>query len=342
VKPKAPCTSSIPIARRASVHPTTVSRALRDDPRIPFNTRRRIKKIARQLHYSVNPLVSSLAKRQRKSGIFRGVLAWIDNFPTQTGCQKILTFKEYFDGAQARASELGFRLEPFWLGEKELSSRRASSILRTRNVQGLLLAPQPHSYRPLTLQWEWFSVVTFGYSLTQPQFHMVTNHQYHTQIMGFRRLLALGYRRIGFVLSAEDNARSKYNYLAGFLIEENHVDLKDRVPPFMASEFTFEEFSKWYKKYKPEVVIAQNPSVYHWLRSLNLEVPRDVGYSALLRREDDILSGLFQRSEKIGRTATDFLVSFIEKNERGIPKHPLNLLCESRWLSGVTLRRLNE
>jgi DNA-binding LacI/PurR family transcriptional regulator len=343
VKPKVRYTSSIQVAKKAGVHPTTVSRALRNDPRIPLNTRQRIKKIARQLRYSVDPLASSLAKRQRKSGTYRGTLAWIDNFPTQNGSQKISAFREYFEGARARAAELGFGLEIFWVGDQRLSMRRVSSILRTRNIQGLLLSPQPHSYQPLTLQWDWFSVVTFGYSLKSPEFHMVTNHQYHTVILAFRRLLALGYRRIGFALSAEDNARTRYNFLAGFLVEQNHVLSKDRVPPYMVSEFTLKEFSKWYKKYKPEAVIGQNVVIVSWLQSLGQKLPQDAGYAALSLREYEVEeSGLSQQTEKVGRTATDFLVSLIERNERGIPRHPLNLLCESRWLPGTTVQRMNQ
>jgi DNA-binding LacI/PurR family transcriptional regulator len=342
VKPKAPCTSNVQVAKQAGVHATTVSRALRGDRQIPFSTRQRIKKIARQLGYSVDPLVSSLAKRQRKSGGFRGSLAWIDNFPTQNGSQKIDAFREYFEGAQARATELGFKLEPLWLGDKKLGSHRVSSVLRTRNIQGLLLAPQPHSYRPLPLQWEGFSIVTFGYSLTNPVFHMVTNHQYHTMISAFRHILSLGYRRIGFAMSLEDNIRTKYNQLAGFLVEEYHVAPKDRIPPFIVSEFTFEQFSKWYQKYEPKAVITQYFKIYDWLALLGVKIPQDIGFVDLSLRENEaFVSGLSQQNEKVGKTAVDFLVSLIERNERGIPKNPLNLLCESRWLPGMTLRRVN-
>jgi DNA-binding LacI/PurR family transcriptional regulator len=340
---KTRCTSNIQVAKHAGVHSTTVSRAMRNDPQIPISTRQRIKKIAQRLNYSVDPLVSSLAKRQRKSKVFRGILAWIDNFPTPNGSQKISAFKEYFEGAQGRAAELGFQLENVWIGGKRESAYRTSSVLRTRNIQGLLLAPQPHNYQPPNLQWEWFSVLTLGYSLRSPEFHVVTNHQYHTIIKVFRRLLALGYRRIGLVLSLEDHVRTKYNYLAGFLVEENHVLPKDQVPPYMPSAYTFEFFSKWYKKYKPEAIITQNVDTYQWLQALRIKVPQDVGLvGASLREQEKFASGVSQQNEKVGRAAADFLVSLIERNERGIPQHPLNLLCEGKWLLGQCVRRVNQ
>jgi LacI family transcriptional regulator len=330
------------VAKRAGVHVATVSRALLNDPRISLETRQRVKKVASQLRYSADPLVSSFTRRQRKKGVFRGTLAWIDNFPTLNGSQKIMAFKEYFEGAQERAAELGFKLENVWIGGKTESAYRISSVLRTRNVQGLLLAPQPHNYDPLNLQWEWFSVVTFGYSLKKPEFHMVTNHQYHTMIQAFRRVLSLGYRRIGFAMSLEDSRRTKFNGLAGFLIEEYHVKPEDRIPPLITSGLTFEQFSKWYKKYTPQVILTQDSEIYVWCNSLGLRIPEDIGYTGLsVRDNEQEISGLSQQNEKVGKTAIDFLASLIERNERGIPMHPLNLLCKSRWISGPSTRRVN-
>jgi DNA-binding LacI/PurR family transcriptional regulator len=331
------------VAKKAGVHVSTVSRALLNDPRISLKTSKKVKEVARQLRYSTDPLVSSFTKRQRKAGVFRGTLAWIDNFPTQDACQKIVAYKRYFDGAQERAAELGFKLENMWIGGKEERAYRTSSILRTRNIQGLLLAPQPHDYRPLNLQWDWFSVVTFGYTLKSPEFHMVTNHQYHTLISAFRHLLALGYRRIGFSMSLEDSMRTKHNSLAGFLVEEYHVDPKERIPPLMIPELTLEQFSKWYKKYKPEVIITQSVQIYYWCGSLGLKIPEDVGYTGVsLSDSQQHVSGLSQQNEKVGKTAVDFLVSLIERNERGIPPHPLSLLCHSRWLPGKTTQRVTQ
>ncbi len=48
------------VARSAGVHRTTVSLALRNHPRIPQATRDRVKQIANDLGYRINPLVSAL------------------------------------------------------------------------------------------------------------------------------------------------------------------------------------------------------------------------------------------------------------------------------------------
>ena len=55
------------IAERAGVSKNTVSLALRHDPQIPAETRARIEKIARELGYAKNPVVSQLMTELRKA-----------------------------------------------------------------------------------------------------------------------------------------------------------------------------------------------------------------------------------------------------------------------------------
>ena len=53
------------VADRAGVHRSTVALALRDHPRIPEATRVRIKAVADQLGYRVNPFVAALMQSRR-------------------------------------------------------------------------------------------------------------------------------------------------------------------------------------------------------------------------------------------------------------------------------------
>ena len=54
------------VADAAQVHRTTVSLALRRDPRIPTATRERVERHAAKLGYRANPLVSALMQLQRR------------------------------------------------------------------------------------------------------------------------------------------------------------------------------------------------------------------------------------------------------------------------------------
>ena len=55
------------IAKIAGVSINTVSRALNDKPEINEKTRRRIKRIARELNYTPNSIAASLASRKTKT-----------------------------------------------------------------------------------------------------------------------------------------------------------------------------------------------------------------------------------------------------------------------------------
>src|SRR4051794_8013672 len=88
VKPASPNRVTLrDIARKAGVHFSTVSLALRDHPRIPAETRERLRQLARKLGYVADPLLASLSsyRSKRRGEQFRSSLAWITNYPTAHG-----------------------------------------------------------------------------------------------------------------------------------------------------------------------------------------------------------------------------------------------------------------
>jgi len=97
--------------------------------------------------YRPDPMLSSLMayrSQNMKKGQYEGTLGWITNYPTRDG------WHEYekvgiFVGAKRRATELGYKMEVFWLREPGMTSRRITEILIARNIQGLLFIPQPRS-----------------------------------------------------------------------------------------------------------------------------------------------------------------------------------------------------
>eukprot|EP01035_Chromulina_nebulosa_P036270 gene36270-48842_t len=105
------------VATRARVHRTTVSLALRDHPRIPAETRERVKAIAAKLGYRINPLVSALMQSRRSGQAVKHVsLAYVTNYPTRFGWRRPHHDRpDYFPGAVERARDFGYKLEHFWL-----------------------------------------------------------------------------------------------------------------------------------------------------------------------------------------------------------------------------------
>ena len=67
------------IAKEAGVHVTTVSLALKCHPRIPGETQERVRRIADELGYRPDPMLSSLVayRTHKRPAAFHGTLAWL-------------------------------------------------------------------------------------------------------------------------------------------------------------------------------------------------------------------------------------------------------------------------
>ncbi len=67
---------------------------------------------------------------------------------------------------------------------------------------------------------------------------------------------------------------------------------------------------------------------------------RGVGSVGLLvRQAGDRLSGVLQDGEVMGAVAMDQLISAVERNETGIPEHPITHTTLGRWNPGRTVRQ---
>jgi LacI family transcriptional regulator len=334
------------VAKAAGVTKMTVSRALRNDAKVNQQTREKILKIAERLGYQPDPLLSALASRKKNlSEKYRGTLAWVNTFPTRDAFFRIHAFDQYFQGSLQRANELGFNLEMIWLNEKGMTAKRASDILTARGIRGLLVGPHFRAHGRLNLAWDQFSIVTFGYTLTHPRFHLVTNHQFRSMILAVRQLRSLGYRRISLALSTEDNERVERNHTAAFYLEQDRLPPKDHIPPFIKDRkkgFFLPEFKKWFHQYRPAVVIGNDLIILDWLKGMKLRVPEDVGFVDLsVRSTDKHISGVDQQSWQIGCTAVNLLISMMQRSERGVPTFQFCQLTEGRWHPGKTVRRIN-
>jgi DNA-binding LacI/PurR family transcriptional regulator len=334
------------IAKTLGLHKSTISRALREDERIPPATRLKVRLAASRLGYIFDPVSTSLARyrfnKSKEARIRR--LAWIDNWPPEEDYLQHMYIAEYFRASVAHAKKRGFELSSFSLRQPEMTSQKAAEILISQGVRGLIFAPQPRAHATLRFPWSQFSVVSIGYSLVRPRLHVVTKNQYHDMLMGLTELTNLGYRRIGFATHYEQTQRTDRNHWAGFLVQQEFTAREHRVPVFspkLREDFNLKNFSAWVEKYKPEVVVSHDRGVYEWLLQCGKKVPKDIGFMALSVPEGNtILSGVDHQSGIVGQSAVDFLISLLQRNELGIPHFPLCLISKSKWKKGKTLRQL--
>lgn len=329
------------IARIAGVHFTTVGLALRGSPQLPEVTRRRIRKIADKLGYRPDPMLSALNyyRRAKRPVRYQATLAWVNNWPRREDLYHNLTFREYFEGASRRAEQLGYQLEEFWLRESDMSPERLTGILRARNIEGMLLAPQPASRMFPPLDYEKFAVISFGYSLQPSIFHVVTNHQFHSMNLMLSKLIELGYERIGFFGEQDWDEKVENSLLGGLALARWKNPGMKHIPPLLENNRRETEVPVWLEKYQPDVVISHSGAL-NWLRTLGCRIPSKMGFACMsIGRDEKELSGLYQNNVRIGEAAVDMIISLLNRGERGAPKIPTRILVESEWNPGKTLRR---
>lgn len=329
------------VAKRAGVHYSTVSLALRNLGGIPEVTRQRVLRAAEELGYRPDPMLAALAsyRRARPAAGYRATLAWVTNFPTRTEWRKEEIFAEYFQGARERAQALGFRLQEFWLREPEMTAARASRILAARGIAGLVIAPQPTPAEAIELEWERFAAVSIGYSLARPTLHMVCPNQYRCMKLAVEQLAVRGYRRIGLTLLRASDERVDHNWLAGYLVAQQALPARHRLRPLRLERWDKREFAAWLRRERPDAVVSKCAEAVAALRELGYAVPRQLGLALLTRvKAGRGIAGVNESPEEVGAAAVDHVAGMLQRNERGVPASPRRLLIEGRWIDGPTVR----
>lgn len=334
------------IASRAGVHVTTVSLALRDSPRLPEQTRARIQGLARQMGYVPDATLSALNayRTQVRAPVFQATLAYFNNYPARHGLMSVPTFRDYYLGALRRAEELGYKLEEIWLHEPHLTSKGIRSRLISKGIRGVLVFPQAEPGALPGFAWEEFSAVALGYSVTSPQLHRVTNHQFRSVLHLLRELRYLGYRRIGINVAEEYDRRMNLAPSAAYAAYDRTLPARERVP-VLTPRYRNDVFrlAKWMERHRPDAIICQDFSMWDKMLSLGLRVPEDIGLAYIhVGKTETLLSGIHQNDEEIGRSAVDFLVAMLHRNERGLPRVAQHLLVDGTWQPRMTTRRVGD
>lgn len=327
------------IARHLNLSHSTISRALRSDPRISAATREQVQSFARARGYHPDPMLAALAsyRRQRQERPIQAELAWINGWPAPQQLRAYREFDAYWRGASAEAAERGFRLTEFVL-DRRMNARRLAEVFHTRSIQGILLPP----HGAVELAWEgfpWnaFSVVRFGHSVSKPSVHVVASNQLASGMLAFEKAWERGYRRIGLAVSAAASTR----FGAGYLFARMKTPPAPSLPPLLLASpeqrIDRGQLTGWLRRHRPDAVLTDAPKLAPALLDAGLRVPDDIGVAAFSVLDGGVDAGIDQNSEEIGRAALQLLVSLVEHRSRGIPAIPRELLIDGRWVDGASL-----
>jgi LacI family transcriptional regulator len=345
------------VARQAGVHTTTVSLALRNHPSLPVATRNRLQQLAAQMGYRRDPALSALVayRRQARPNKSNPLLAYITHWDTRFGWKELPAHRQFFEGCSAKAADLGYQLEHFWLGEPGLSHRRMSRILYSRGIVGLIIASHRTEYTaPLDFEWSKFSAVKIDFAPRDQLLHIITNDQRTIISQAVQRVKAAGYRRIGFVMPHWWDEFVELAWSAGFLAEQQKFAAADRIPILYFSTPQLPAgsgallgpdhavppavLSSWLGTYRPEVIISFGPFVLGSLASLGLSVPRDVAFvETFLENTDGALAGIQQNCHRVGELSVEILAGQLHQHVYGVPSIPTATLVEGTWHDGASL-----
>ena len=334
------------IAARAGVHVTTVSLALRGSGKLPTATRERLCALAAEMGYTRDPALDALnAYRSNvRAHAYQATLAWFNHYAKREELLRVPSFRAYHEGMCARAKELGYTMEEFWLREPRLTSERLKKLLQARGIPGIILFPleEPADLRPFA--WDEFSAVCIGYTATSPQLHRVTNHQFRSALILLKNLRALGYRRIGLCLAEEYNRRTNLGPCSAYSAYDATLPPEERVPMLSPTRLdNREDVRQWIKQHRPQVVISQHFDMWDRCLECGLQVPDDIGLAYFhINKGETLLSGIHQNDRAIGRAALDTVVAMLHRNEKGPPECPQHLLIDGAWQPGQSTRRVGE
>jgi len=333
------------VAREAGVSHVTVSLALRDSPTISEATRKSIREIAERLGYSPDPMLAALSsyRAQQRPAAHQANIGWLHTDVESTSRGKG-NFGDYFTGAANRARELGYILDEINIAGEYRDPKRLRRLLEARNITGLVLAPcsiDPEVPHEFDFDLSRFSAVRIGYSYRAPLLHTVANAQFRTVFTAMQRVIALGYERIGIILTKVLDERTSWHFLGGYLAGIHLLPKKNWIEPLYVPPDNgdwYPEFFQWMEKQRLDCVVG--PS-YNFLCQMMEErgyrVPEQVGYVDIqLPQSKQYYSGIFQNPRHIGKSTIDLLVSMMHRNEVGVPEVPSHVLVEGSWCENKT------
>src|SRR5258708_2961637 len=328
------------IARAANLAVSTVSYALRNNPKIPPETRQRIKRLAEQMGYKPHPAVSTLMAHIKSARLPKSptkiAFVWLEQ--EMAGLNSAFN-RQSIAGARQRAQERGYLLEEFRLFDPGMTSRRLSEILKARGISGVVFSGcDRRTSISLEMDWNSHAVAIIGNARCSPELHRAGHYHY----MGMRRIMlelaARGYQRPVAVLESVVNERASRTWEAAFLAY-HPAPSRARTALKKMVDLDPKVLGTWLRKCRPDVLIVTKQVFIAPLKKTLGRARNDMGF-AVISLEESIttVSGVNPGHDMIAANAVDLVLGQLSRNETGIPGEPKELLFDGHWVEGNTLR----
>lgn len=334
------------VARVAGVTKSAVSLALRNDPRIPEKTIRRIHDIAACLGYRRNAVVAHLMSQLRRGDGAKGrpTIALLNLNEDPGAFVSHPTIPAYVTGIRSRSVAMGYSLDEFSEPVSMAEGSRILQILQARGVRGCIFTglmrsnTLPPQLLPVV---EKMPCVITGVRIPEVPIPFSSADHHAAAQLAVAKALAAGCRRPSLVLERGIDELVQGRFTAGFLIGQRELPESDRITPFYhegGTKMLPETFRSWWKHHRPDAVITLYHVVSGWLASMGVRTPGEAALIQLETRTDHPeWAGVDQHNDRTGASAVDLLVQMIHAGETGADAVPRAVLIEPSWRPGSTL-----
>lgn len=328
------------IADAVGVHKSTVSLALRNDPRVGPETRERILRAAAELGYvpdaHLSNLMGYLRKISAETSTKHEVIAYLSSESSpETDIHKKPFFRKFRSGAHGELGRLGYRMETFRLADYGFNLKRVETVLRSRNINGMLVSPPVGMDNLEAFNWDAFAAITLGYRLFKPDMHKVISDQMAAMSLALAHIEQSGYKKVVFAYHKGRDLHSGRRWSVSFA--GSH-----RLFPSITDTLIFAgdangAFVKYFRKCKADALICLSHDFAAKLEDAGLKIPGDLG-CILLDADDSpgYFAAIDQQPELLGRLAAQQLAGMLSRHELGLPTLPYILQVTPKWHHGRT------
>ena len=333
------------VASESGYHVTTVSKALRESPSIPEATRRSIQEVARRMGYERNPVYYALSRFRQEGDVCAPTpcIAYLENLGFGSTGSRPPQRQAILDGARAQAKLLGYRLEALTVGEDDHDSRSLTKYLRENRITGIVISVFEPGFAEIALNWDEYAVAKIHSRHTEPDATVVGNDQLREVRLAFRRLSALGYRRIGLAIGRSDEDACGHRHTAGYLMEEASLPPDRHVPPLLFPyNITHDTLGgmigRWVRRNQIDGVLCNWSNIQAMLERDGLHTPEEVACAGLCLCDPvpSGLAGVRPRLDLVGERAVSIVVAQLKSPDRGPPEFPSSIYVQSTWQDGTS------
>ena len=319
------------LATELGIHKSTVSRALKKDPRLDLETIQQVCDLAKARGYFPDPALSALSQERWRLSDRHGRLNWgyLRDETLLCPVEKELMTR--------MAAELGYNVTEIRLNGESRASV-VNRMLKARGVCGIIFGricseQLFEQFDWENLDWDLYSWVALNEERYAPKTHIVLNNTFQATQRALKAVQAHGYRRIAFL--HESGELSKVNVLekAAYLqFQFAHPDVV--VADFVSRGVRSMDLSSIIE-FDPDALLLGFTGLHDRLSGSLARLP----WATLAKQAaNPDVAGIDLDIEKLCRSAGDLLDFQYRRRERGLPnQRRITFMVDSPWSDGTSL-----